>query len=131
MQTSVGPLKYEATQAELTTATADAKVIFVQFSDGTNWGSNRRAKGAFLERERTLQKLEHLAGTRQAQGRDQFVKELLEPTDLQTILYLQHRYKSNDADLTAIIQKVQEMLMYANVHDAALKSRTQGRSKDS
>jgi hypothetical protein len=96
---------------------ATARVIFVQFLDGTVWGDESAAKGALRTRQFTLDKLRVLAGTYKA-GSEQFKDELVKPSELLAIVGLQQLYAKGGSK--AAIERVGYMLHYAEIHEGSI-----------
>jgi hypothetical protein len=59
-------------------AKASAKVVYVQFADGSSWGDAGRAREIMEQREYDLNRLRALEQTFRLQGSSEFVSKLLE-----------------------------------------------------
>src|SRR5205807_2272847 len=59
---TLGPVSSSAANTELrsTSPTAEARVVFVQFLDGSIWGDTERAQAALDQRRATVNELERL-----------------------------------------------------------------------
>jgi hypothetical protein len=101
---------------------ASAEVAFVQFGDGSTWGDLVVGEHILRNRAPTWNALRSLAETYRTNGKQQFLRELREPSQLQTIRYLQNLYESNGNDASAVIKKLDNMLEYADLHGRALQS---------
>ena len=96
---------------------ARASVKFVQFLDGTTWGAPDGDNGSLRERSQTWKTLEALAHTHKTSGEQAFLDELMAPSELQTVCYLQRLYLRSK-DCKAVLAEVESMLLNARLHAA-------------
>jgi hypothetical protein len=94
---------------------ARAKVLFVQFSDGSTWGDAAAGERLLTNRQLSLKQLELLKEDYQKRSEEEFSNELLKPTLLQPILSLQELYRENK-DLALVLARLEDMLENARGH---------------
>lgn len=107
-------------EAEPAAATAVAKVLFVQFADGSLWGDGKAAEGALRERGLALERLRLLQETYWTMGEQQFLAELLKPSQLVAVRSLQGIYLENK-DAGAVIERLTLMLHNGELHLRGLR----------
>lgn len=93
-------------------SSAHAKVIFVQFSDGSSWGDAVAAERSLSNRQKALERLEVLDEVYRNRGKKEFLNQLLQPTLLQPIFSLQYLYHQK-GDLTLVLANLDNMLQTA------------------
>jgi hypothetical protein len=98
---------------------AAARIIFVQFADGSIWGDPTQAEDALRDRADTERELKLLVETYRTQGNEQFLTELTKPTRLGGIGILQRLY-ADTKDTDRVIRKVVSMLKCADLHQSAI-----------
>lgn len=91
---------------------AHAKVVFVQFSDGSSWGDAVAAERSLSNRQKALERLEVLDQVYRKRGKKEFLSQLLQPTLLQPIFSLQYLYRQK-GDLTPVLASLDNMLQTA------------------
>lgn len=94
---------------------ADAKVVFVQFANGSKWGDSNVADRAINERKLALDSLESLSKISKNDSEQNFVRALMQPTELEPLLKLQELYH-NSKDYSSVSLRMNEMLQSARVH---------------
>jgi hypothetical protein len=100
---------------EIEIQTATAKVLFVQFADGSTWGDPQAASDELKERREALDKLNQLAAIYRTKGVQEFVGELMKPSKLLVIMLLQQLYRADGADSAA--GQLNAVLDFANLHE--------------
>ncbi len=124
---TVGPLAelQGQTEAQSEGPTANAKVAFVQFLDGSTWGDQSEGRDALQQRRETWNELRFLRQTYDSQGEKRFLDALMRPSRLPGIDLLQSVYKRSSNDAEAVVRKLTDMLNFADLHqrrDANLDS---------
>jgi hypothetical protein len=114
-------------QARATKATAEARVLFVQFLDGTTWGDSSSAGPISERRIAARNVLESLSELYKAGREQDFLDQLSRTTELQPILTLQNLYDKTK-NIATVATRVEEMLQNAKVHSVAVE--TQGSLSD-
>jgi hypothetical protein len=116
------PQDPRAPQSVPSTATATVRVLFVQFADGSTWGSPPRSAVEILnQRKHVFEELQSLLNTYRTKGEQQFADELMKPS-----LYgagigtLQNLYTEKH-DLRTVIAKIDSMLHAADMHRQAMQ----------
>ena len=98
---------------------ATARIIFVQFEDGSIWGDPAKADDASRDRVLTQNELKLLIETYRTEGKEQFFTELMKPTRLAAIGTLQRLY-ADTKDTDRVITKAVSMLKIAELHRSAI-----------
>jgi hypothetical protein len=98
---------------------AVARIVFVQFADGTTWG-DVATQYVMHDRVLTCKELELLADTYRRQGEQSFIARLLESSELPGISNLQQLYLA-DKNADSVIKKIGGMLRYADLHQRAME----------
>lgn len=96
---------------------ATAKVMFVQFSDGSTWGASEHGRDALLQRRLTSRELARLEQTYVAKGGQELANELEKPSQLPVIYQLQRLYSSSDKDIDAVVFQIRKLLSNARSHE--------------
>jgi hypothetical protein len=94
---------------------ARARIVFVQFLNGSTWGDPVAAERLLRNRRLSLKQLEILKEDYRRQGEEEFQKTLLQPTLLQPIMALQDLYHEK-GDLILVLARLDEMLENARTH---------------
>jgi hypothetical protein len=125
IQETVGPVGelLDKTETQTRGPTAIAKVVFVQFLDGSTWGDPVESRDALQQRHDTLIHLELLRSTYQSKGEKEFLDELMQPSRLPGIGALQQLHKDNVNDPGIVIGKFTKMLNYAEIHQRGMESK--------
>jgi len=90
-------------------SSAHARVVFVQFVDGSSWGDFAAAKKALRDRQLSLHQLEILREESKKEGQKEFAEALSQPTNLQPISQLQDLFHEGGV-LAPVVAKVNGML---------------------
>jgi hypothetical protein len=124
LQDTLAPLPEAVGKIDVrpTVPKASARVAFVEFLDGSTWGDPEAGKEILIERRLTWNKLNHLSQTFRTEGEHQFLSELTEPSELQTIVYLQRLYNGNNKDVEMVLKNINAMLAQADLHGAQMGS---------
>lgn len=99
---------------------ATGAVVFVQFTDGTTWGDEKAAAEALQTRRLSFEKLRLLEKICQTQGPQDFVDELMKPSELLIVSTLQRCYRETNKDVRAVIEELTRMLRSAELHTSDL-----------
>jgi hypothetical protein len=97
---------------------ARARILFVQFLDGSTWGDPESAERLLRNRKLSVNQLETLEEDYQREGKEVFQKALLKPTLLQPVTVLQDLYHEK-RDLTPVLTRLNEMLENARTRSTA------------
>jgi hypothetical protein len=101
---------------------AVAKVIFVQFLDGSTWGRrDGTVQKALSERLAAWKRLKELSHIYQSESEQRFVSVLMEPTPLASVSVLQDIYSRNGGDVSVVAKDLDTMLLNADRHVANLR----------
>jgi hypothetical protein len=104
----------------LTEIGATACVDFVQFADGSTWGSPVKAKDALEQRKLNLDRLKSLVRIYKTQGTDAFLSALAQMSTLQVIEYLHREYTASSGDANVVVTLLNKILQNADLHDRAI-----------
>lgn len=110
-----------AAVADHPTPIAKATLMFVQFADGSTWGNARTAENSFEQRHSAMQRLSFLAETYRERGEEQFIKELMMPSQVPLVLGLQRLYKTSNNDASDVITRLYTLLNNAEVHQREMQ----------
>ena len=109
---------------------ATARVVFVQFADGSSWGDrNDNAQNTLRDRWLSWQKLRSLKQTYDTLGKDAFVGELTKPTLLVDVGGLQSFYDNKEDNLEATINRLTKMLHNADLHAKEMRESGDGQTE--
>jgi hypothetical protein len=105
---------------------AQGRVVFVQFIDGSTWGDPVAAERLLRDRRLSLKQLEILIDDYRRQGEEEFVKALLQPTLLQPIMELQELYHEKK-DSPQVVARLNDMIENARTHLSTVEGRNSQR----
>ena len=114
----VAEIGHSSEDLKPTNPKATAKVAFVQFVDGSDWGNRAIAQDILRERGLTQAKMLGLLQIYRKGGDQPFRAELLSESPLQTVQDLQRLYEESDGDAKIVVNKIKSMLSAASQHRA-------------
>jgi hypothetical protein len=122
LETTIGPFKEPKETTAASNITLAIHAAFVQFVDGSTWGDPHVGKEVvdLTERMAVWKKLQVLEKKYQTKGEDEFLNELMKPSQPVDIRLLQSVYTQKN-DSKAVLEKIKIMIRAAETHQRTIE----------
>jgi hypothetical protein len=101
-------------------ASANLKLLFVQFNDGSTWGDSAVAAKTLKDRQAAFDAMKSLLATYQLKGEREFIAALLQEPSLTAIEVIRHVYHPENNNVGEVLQKLATGLRNAQQHQGCL-----------